>query len=137
MAGEGDEVAGLLGVCGLSDARGVVGVVWDDESGCVFGLWVVGFATFEKGEFEVVLDALAVDFVCLIIEFALAQQLFEGEVAAGFDLLLDQGRSLLGAVGTDLAVEGGTHVEVVGLVVERVFVFGGANRIDLIAPPTH
>lgn len=85
------------------------------------------------------LDILTMDFYSLVIELTLAEQLLQGEVAAGLDFFFQQcgWRGLLGTIGADLAVEGGRDIQVVSLFVEGVFVFGSGDSVDLVAAPTH
>jgi len=137
LPGECDEVSTLLYIRGLGNAGSVVPVILRNKGGPVLVFRVILLPPFEDGQLEIVLDALTVYLLALVVQLTLAEQLLEGEVAAGLDLLLDEGGSLLGAVGTDLAVEGGTDVEVVGLLVEGVFVLWGTHRVDLVAATSH
>lgn len=118
LPGERDEVAILLDVRRLGDTGSVIAITLCHKSGAVLGLGVVLLPSFEEWQFEVVLDALTVYLLPLVVQLAPPQQFLKGEVAARLDLLLHERGRLLGAVSADLAVEGGTDIEVVGLIVE-------------------
>jgi hypothetical protein len=111
-------------------------VVGGDQSG-LFELRIVGFPFFQSGKFEIVLDALAVEFGELIVEFGLAQQFLEGEVGIGLDLVGQHEAGFLDALDAQFVIKGGAHVQIVGFIIEGVFIFGSANRIQLITPPAH
>lgn len=65
------------------------------------------------------------------------QQLLKRKIVCRFDLLFDQHRVLLGPVCANTTIEGGSNVEVVGLVIEGVFVLGCTDALHLVASPSH
>ncbi len=125
----------LLVVEGFGNPTPVV-VVGGDQGG-LFKFWIVRLPFFQGGEFEVVLDALAVEFGELVVEFGLAQQFLEGEVGIGFDLVGQHEAGFLDALDAQFVIKGGAHVQIVRFIIEGVFIFGSANRIQLITPPAH
>ncbi len=107
---------------------------WGDDF-ILFGINYLSFS--EIGEPQLIFNVLVDDFIQFVYFFGRSDKLLESKVAIGFYFFREHHAFLFSPGYPDFIIKRGTDTEVIGFLVEWVFIFGEGDKIQLIAFLSH